>query len=84
MRAEYREGHSVAGPAAMADRRRHRDTVTVVVERLAGAELVEADIATRLRGILGIGVEVKLMEPGSLPRSEGKGVRFVDLRETSQ
>ena len=84
VRAEYREGHSIARPAATSDRRRHRDTVTVVVERLAGAELVEADIATRLRGILGIGVEVKLMDPGSLPRSEGKGVRFVDLRETSQ
>jgi phenylacetate-coenzyme A ligase PaaK-like adenylate-forming protein len=34
----------------------------------------------RLRGILGISVLVTLVEAGTLPRTEGKGVRFVDRR----
>lgn len=37
-------------------------------------------VADELRLRLGLKVEVTLAEVGSLPRSEGKGTRFVDLR----
>ncbi len=56
---------------------READVVTVVVERTADGMLTSTEIALRLRGILGISVEVSVAEHGTLPRTEGKGVRFV-------
>lgn len=59
----------------------------ILIER--GNEPHEAfDLAGRLRGILGISVEVDLMDPGSLGKVDGlptdtstwKGSRFVDNR----
>lgn len=38
-------------------------------------------IANELRVRLGLRVETTLVEPGSLPRFDGKGKRFVDLRK---
>ena len=39
-----------------------------------------ADVERVLRDHLGIRVRAEVMEPGTLPRSEGKAVRVVDLR----
>ncbi len=63
------------------ERRTHRDTVTIVAERVGQALLSAREVEVRLGGILGISVSVTLLEPGSLPRAEGKAVRFFDLRE---
>ena len=41
----------------------------------------EAKLEAALKSILGISADVKLMEPGSIPRSEGKAVRVVDRRK---
>jgi phenylacetate-CoA ligase len=49
--------------------------VTVQPER-DDVSLDEREIAARLRGTLGISVEVRLVAPGTLPRTEGKGARF--------
>lgn len=49
----------------------------------AGAEKrfeVEAKIAGHIRGMMGIGVEVNLVEPKAIARSEGKALRVVDER----
>jgi phenylacetate-coenzyme A ligase PaaK-like adenylate-forming protein len=54
--------------------------VRIVAERAATSTISESEVAMRLRGILGISVLVTLVEAGTLPRTEGKGVRFVDRR----
>ena len=41
---------------------------------------VEAKIARHIRGMMGIGVEVNLVEPKFIARSEGKALRVVDER----
>jgi len=38
---------------------------------------LEARVAARLRGVTGIGMRVKIVPPGSLPRSEGGKLRRV-------
>ncbi len=38
------------------------------------------DVAARLRAALGLGVEVTLVPPRTIPRSEGKAVRVVERR----
>jgi phenylacetate-CoA ligase len=49
----------------------------------AGAEKrfeIEAKIAGHIKGMMGIGVEVNLVEPKFIARSEGKALRVVDER----
>ena len=41
---------------------------------------VEAKIAGHIRGMMGIGIEVNLVEPKFIARSEGKALRVVDER----
>ena len=36
------------------------------------------DVAARLRSALGLGVEVTLVPPHTIPRSEGKAVRVIE------
>jgi phenylacetate-CoA ligase len=43
-------------------------------------EALSARIAHALRERTGIGIAVDLLEPGEVPRSEGKAVRVVDHR----
>jgi len=50
------------------------DTITGLAE-------IEARIRTRLDSVLGISAVVKLVEPGSTPRYEGKSKRVIDKRE---
>jgi phenylacetate-CoA ligase len=42
---------------------------------------VEVHIRKEIESALGISVKVKLVEPKTLPRSEGKAIRVVDRRE---
>lgn len=44
-------------------------------------EQTEQKIASELHSALGINVRVKLVEPKSIPRSEGKAKRIIDMRE---
>ena len=41
---------------------------------------LEKKIEEKIRNVLSIGVEVKLVELGEIPRSTGKAKRVVDLR----
>lgn len=79
---EYREGGPVSTRPQANDRRRERDLVRVVTELKPGASITVEEVARRLHGALGIQVEVDLKPAGTLPRADGKGVRFVDKRGT--
>jgi len=52
----------------------------------ASAEIDRAVVVERLEPLLrehtGIRIAVRLVEPGGVPRSEGKAVRVVDRRPT--
>jgi phenylacetate-CoA ligase len=37
-------------------------------------------VESKLKNLLNVGVEIELVEPGSLPRFEGKAKRVVDRR----
>jgi phenylacetate-CoA ligase len=59
------------------------DELTVRCEPVDGGadrEALCARIAHALRERTGIGIAVDLLDPGSVPRSEGKAVRVVDRR----
>lgn len=56
-----------------------RDQVLVRFEGAGGG--LEAALAARLRDLTGIRIEVELVEPGTLPRSERKTQRVFDSRE---
>ena len=43
-------------------------------------EQLQKDIQSRLKTALSVGIRVKLVEPKSIPRSEGKAKRVIDLR----
>jgi len=66
----------------------HLDRLIVNVEAKeevyqAGAEKqaeVEGKITSHIKGMMGIGVEVNLVEPKSIARSEGKALRVIDER----
>ncbi len=55
-----------------------------LIERCGGlhpdhpAVALRQDVAARLRSALGLGVEVTLAPPRTIPRSEGKAVRVVE------
>lgn len=40
-------------------------------------------LAANLQSVLGLGVNVKLVEPRTIPRSEGKAKRVIDNRKFS-
>ena len=72
------------------DRVRHLDEMTIEVEmtragfsgELQDLARVQKKIAGELHNTLGLRTAVKLVEPGSLPRFEGKAKRVVDRRGT--
>ena len=47
---------------------------------LGGMLALKKHLAERLKSVLSISAEVKLVEPNSLPRSEGKSTRVIDKR----
>jgi len=72
------------------DRTRHLDEMTIEVEmsragfsgELQDLARVQRKIAGELHNTLGLRTAVKLVEPGSLPRFEGKAKRVIDRRGT--
>lgn len=71
------------------DTRGALDTVTLRVEAnpdfpldsISAVEALQGRIQAALKAALAVGVRVKLVEPKSIPRSEGKAKRVVDLRK---
>jgi phenylacetate-CoA ligase len=71
------------------DREENLDTLTVMVEvgeRVVSDEVrvlqqLEREIAKNIKEYLGVAARVKLVEPKSIPRSEGKAVRTIDNRK---
>jgi phenylacetate-CoA ligase len=71
------------------DRKGSMDELEIKVEvspemfsdRVRGLEDLERKIRRRLESLLGISAKVKLVEPHSLPRSEGKIQRVIDRRK---
>lgn len=70
-------------------RKAHLDVVTLKVEvnpdfdfdQIRAIEALQRDIAGRLKTALSVGIQVRLVEPKTIARSEGKAKRVVDLRE---
>ncbi len=50
-------------------------------DRISGLERLEKKIKDRIHSTIGITAKVSLVEPKSLPRSEGKSQRVIDLRK---
>ena len=67
----------------------HLDRVTLKVEMEQGfdfdeirqIERLQKQLEAKLKTALSVGVKVKVVEPKSIPRSEGKAKRVIDLRE---
>jgi phenylacetate-CoA ligase len=61
----------------------HLDTLEVRIEAVEGADHGELrDLAQqRVRDTIGLGIQVTVLPPGSIPRSEGKAKRVLDLRD---
>ena len=70
------------------DRKNNLDTMEVQVEmsdqmfsdKVRNLEDVEHNIAAALQSTLKIAAKIRLVEPKSLPRSEGKAKRVIDKR----
>jgi phenylacetate-CoA ligase len=64
------------------------DTLQVLVEvseqmfsdHIRGLETLENRIRVEIDNMLGVSADIKLVEPKSIPRSEGKAVRVIDKR----
>ena len=67
----------------------HLDRVTLKVEMEQGfdfdeirnIERLQRELEGRLKTALSVGIKVKIVEPKSIPRSEGKAKRVIDERE---
>ncbi len=53
----------------------------VDLDSIADIDRLQKRISAALKAALSVGVKVKLVEPKSIPRSEGKARRIVDLRK---
>jgi len=67
----------------------HLDELDVLVERraeipgplsVAARGAVEEEVERRIKGYIGVSTKVRVMEPGTLQRSQGKAVRVIDKR----
>jgi phenylacetate-CoA ligase len=71
------------------DRVNHSDTIEILVEMtpelftdsLGRITEMEKDLVSALKAMLGIYAKVRLVEPKSIARSEGKAVRIIDKRK---
>ncbi len=54
---------------------------SMFVDDLKGISKIEKEITSKLQSALGLGVKVHLVNPKSIPRSEGKAKRVIDLRK---
>lgn len=50
-------------------------------DQVASIQALQQDIKEAMKSALSVGIQVKIVEPKSIPRSEGKAKRVVDLRE---
>lgn len=50
-------------------------------DQMATIQKLQKDIKEAMKSALSVGIQVKIVEPKSIPRSEGKAKRVVDLRE---
>ncbi len=74
------------------DRKNNLDNITVKVEinparfedTMKGLEKVEKMLEADVTSVTGIHAKIKLVEPRSLPRSEGKMKRVIDTRFETQ
>ena len=70
------------------DRKNNLDTLQVQVEvrkdffsdEIGGMLKMKKDLSDRLKSVLSISADIKLMEPNSIARSEGKGKHVIDNR----
>ncbi|MCW5611591.1 MAG: phenylacetate--CoA ligase [Rubrivivax sp.] len=65
----------------------HLDRLRLEVEALPGVPVSQypalaGDAMHHVKSMIGLSAEVAVLEPGRLPRSQGKAVRVRDLRET--
>lgn len=73
----------------MVDRENNLDTLTVKVEvseslfadEIKMLQNTEKKISKDIKEYLGVSAKVKLVEPKSIARSEGKAVRVIDNRQ---
>lgn len=71
------------------DRINNRDTLEIQVEvsqtmfsdRVSELEKLEGKITAAIESVLGLGAKVTLVEPFTIPRSEGKAKRVIDKRK---
>jgi len=71
------------------DRRGNLDQLEIQVElaenmfsdKVRHLEDLESRLRERIHSVLGISARIKLVEPNSIPRSEGKAKRIIDRRE---
>jgi len=66
------------------------DDLDVLVERraeipgplsLAARGAIEQDIERQIKGFVGVSIKVRVVEPGTVQRSQGKAVRVIDKRQ---
>ncbi len=50
-------------------------------EQISAIETLQQDMQAAMKAALSVSIKVKLVEPKSVPRSEGKAKRVIDLRE---
>ena len=67
----------------------HLDDLDVLVERRAGTAAplsvatitaIEQDMERQIKGYIGVTTRVRVVDPGSVQRSQGKAVRVIDKR----
>ena len=74
------------------DRKSHTDSIEIRVEmspefftdKLSDLTAKEKDVISDLKSVLGIYAVVKIVDPKSIERSEGKAVRVIDRRNLYQ
>ena len=47
---------------------------------MTAIERLQQEVSAALKAALSVGIKVRLVEPKSIPRSEGKAKRVIDLR----
>ena len=67
------------------ERSGHLDAVTIEVEAMPGVPAdgyaaIAGDVRHHVKSLVGISTSVRVLQPGEVPRSQGKAVRVRDLR----
>ena len=54
---------------------------TILTDSVKGIEAFEKKVSNQMNSVLGLSARIKLVEPKSIPRSEGKAKRVIDNRK---